>query len=247
MKKNILKLAVLFIIVVPYYSCDSDSLDESGTEAMKYSSNKKNACATIQSGELFYPTNHFLERENLSTDFDIFGYNYQSHSFKGYYANLYLGDIGFPPYEGQDDDYLIDNPEVEDNDYFMFYYWPYRNDMVNMTWNNTWLSNMDCNGDGLLDDENNTVGSGAWQNYHSKGSYIGEDGSNCDWVQKVKIIAVPEGSKLKDGIWYDKDDNEIGQDFYGAWVIIQKLFNDPCGETNQEDYKSPHRIGFGNR
>lgn len=247
MKKNIFKVFALVFIGIWISSCDSSSMDEPVVEAMKSASKKKKECTTIQSKELYYPTGHFLEGENLSTGFDIFGFNYQSHSFMGYYANLYLGDIGFPPYEGEDEAYLLENPDVANNNYFMTYYWPYRNDKVNMTWNDTWLSNMDCNGDGLLDDENNTIGSGAWENYHSKGSYIGEDGSECNWVQKVKIIAVPNGSTLVDGFWYDTDGNEIGQDFYGQWAIIQKIFNDPCGESDQEEYKSPHRVGFGNR
>ncbi len=247
MKKNILKVSAVILIVIFFSSCDSTSMDEPNAEAMKSISKQTNECTTIQSGELFYAVGHFLEGENLSTGFDIFGYNYQSHSFKGYYANLYLGDIGFPPYAGEDEDYFIENPEAENNSYFMTYYWPYRNDWVNMTWNDTWLSNMDCNGDGLLDDENNTIGSGAWENYHSKGSYISEDGSTCHWEQKVKIISVPSESNLVDDIWYDSDGNEIGQDFYGSWVIIQTIMNDPCGESDREEYKSPHRVGFGNR
>ena len=42
----------------------------------------KNACTTIQSGELFSSTG-----EQLTTGFDSYGYNYQAHQYIGYYGN----------------------------------------------------------------------------------------------------------------------------------------------------------------
>lgn len=248
---NVMKIptnlvAGLVIISIFIISCESSSVDESLIQADKRIS-KDEQCVTIQDGELKYPANHYLEGNKLTTGYDVFGYNYQAHSFKGYYANLYLGENGYTPYEGENEIYLQNHPELIGNGYFMTYYWPYRNDMVNMTWNDTWLSNKDCNGDGLLDDENNTVGSGAWENYHSKGTYVDESGNSCSWVQKFKIIAVPADADLVDGIWFDSDGKEIGEDFYGRWCIIQRFINDSCGDGQKDRYQSPFKVGFGNR
>ena len=129
----------------------------------------------------------------------------------------------------------------------MEYFWPFRNDMVNMSWNDLWLSNMDCNADGLLDDENNKIGSGAWELYQSNGVYKDENGNDCNWRLKYKIISIPENSILLDGLWFDENGNEIGQNFYEKWAIIQKSILDPCGEIEDIPYKSPYRVGFGNR
>ena len=46
---------------------------------------------TIQDGTLTYSLGHYLHPKPLKVGYDIFGYNYQSHLFNGYYANAYLG------------------------------------------------------------------------------------------------------------------------------------------------------------
>jgi len=143
---SILFAAILSLFVT---SCGTDLLEITPKDAAKKASSTKTECVRISDRSLVYPTNHFLEAELLSTGFDIFGYNYQAHIFKGFYANLYLGEIGFPPYQGENEVYLENNPDILNDPYFMQYYWPFRNDMVNMSWNDLWLSNMDCNADGL--------------------------------------------------------------------------------------------------
>ena len=70
---------------------------------------------TIKEGILEYSAGHYLEGEPLVLGFDPYGYNYQAHIFKGSYVNAYLGRDGFPPYEGDDETYLTDNPEVENH------------------------------------------------------------------------------------------------------------------------------------
>ena len=51
----------------------------------------KNACTTIQSGELFGSDGNVL-----AIDFDDWGYNYQSRMFKGGYCDAYR-DAGLVP------------------------------------------------------------------------------------------------------------------------------------------------------
>ena len=78
---------------------------------MVMSKPKGDTCVTIQDGILEYSAGHYLEGELLKVGYDIFGYNYQAHMFKGYYCNVYLGSDGFPPYDGDDEAYhqrLID-------------------------------------------------------------------------------------------------------------------------------------------
>ena len=51
-----------------------------------------------------------------------------------------------------------------------------------MKWNDAWLSNKDCGGDGLLDRHYGLasyIGSGAWTTNHQSGAYIGEDGQRA--------------------------------------------------------------------
>jgi opacity protein-like surface antigen len=60
----------------------------------------------------------------ITTGYDQWGYNYQAHLFNGYYCDAY-----------------------RDADWCQ----PYRDDQLSMKWNDAWLSNKDCDGDGLLD------------------------------------------------------------------------------------------------
>ena len=79
------------------------------------------SCVKIQDGILTYSAGHYLEGELLMTGYDEYGYNYQGHMYKGSYANVYLGGAGFPPYLGDDETYLAENPAAASN-----WAWPYR-------------------------------------------------------------------------------------------------------------------------
>jgi hypothetical protein len=178
---------------------------------------KPDKCTTIKDGVLTYSAGHYLEGEPLKVGYDIFGYNYQAHMFNDSYANAYLGRYGFPPYEGDDEAYLAENPDAENT-----WVWPYRNINVMMKWNDAWLSNKDCDGDGLLDRHfgfSSYIGSGAWLTNHMRGE--GEAGD--DWTYFVKIVAVPEDAHKDGGIWYDADGTEIGPVIWGSFAIIMEV------------------------
>jgi hypothetical protein len=113
-------------------------------------------CTTIQDGTLTYSASHYLAGQPLMTGFDPYGYNYQAHMFSGSYCNVYLGGYGFPPYEGDDAAYLAENPDAAD-----VWCWPHRDVELLMKWNDGWISNTDCDGDGSLD------------RHYGYGSYIG--------------------------------------------------------------------------
>jgi len=201
------------------------------------------SCTTIQDGILTYSTGHYLDGEPLKVGYDDYGYNYQAHMFSGSYANVYLGGDGFPPYEGDDDAYLAENPDAENT-----WYWPYRETQLIMKWNDAWISNKDCDNDGKLDRHDGFdtyIGSGAWETNHQWGTYIGEDGKTHKWDYFTKIVAAPAGAELDGGIWYTADGIEIGPDIWGQFATIQSVYNDPYGGYHGIEYLSPVGPGFG--
>ncbi len=200
---------------------------------------KKPDCVTIQDGTLTYSAGHYLAGHPLTTGYDIFGYNYQAHMFKGSYANAYLGHDGFPPYEGDTDTYLAANPGAASK-----WYWPYRDVQLTMKWNDAWLSNKDCDGDGALDRHygyDSYIGSGAWETNHMWG--VNDDGST--WNDFVKIVAVPADAVLNSGVWYTADGTEIGESLWGEFAVILEVYNDPSTGDHGVFTNPPAPAGFG--
>ena len=157
----------------------------------------------------------------ITTGFDQWGYNYQAHMFNGLYCDAYRDAAWCQPYK---DDDLI------------------------MKWNDAWLSNVDCDSDGLLDrhyDFDSYIGSGAWLTNHMSGEYLGEAGQTCKWEDFVKIIAAPADATLVGDVWYAADGTEIGPFIWGEFAIIQEVYNDPCVGNHGVLYLSPDHAGFG--
>jgi hypothetical protein len=241
MKKLNYLIGIVFTIAIMMAGCQKTTLNELGSSPEL--SMKKNGCATIQSGTILYAAGHYLAGQPLTTGYDVFGYNYQAHMYNGNYANIYLGRDGYPPYNGDDVAYLNANPGAANK-----WYWPYRKDNVLMKWNEGWLSNKDCDKDGKLDRHYGYpayIGSGAWLTNHISGSYFDESGTECNWNEFIKIIAVPTTATNTGGIWYNADGTEIGPAIWGQFAIIQDVINDPCDGTNGIQYRSPDHPGFG--
>lgn len=209
-------------------------------------------CVTLKSGSILYSAGHYLSNKPIKTSYDVFGYNYQAHMFNGSYANAYLGKDGFPPYTGDDEAYLAENPAAESH-----WAWPYRNDEVMMKWNDAWLSNKDCGQDGigggipdgLLDRHfgfQSYVGSGAWLTNHISGSYEGDDGTECHWNYFVKIVAVPNDATLDNGFWYAADGKQIGPAIWGEFAIIEEVTNDKCAGLHGRSFRGEIKAGLGN-
>lgn len=137
---------------------------------------------------------HALAGESLTIGFDAYGYNYQAHLFNGSFANVYLGRVGFAAYDGDDDSYLAENSGAADH-----WAWPYRDIELNMKWNDAWLANTDCDGNGSLDRHSGSptyIGSGAWLTNHM----VGGTGSDT-WTYSTKIVAAPADADNAGGIW----------------------------------------------
>ncbi len=156
--------------------------------------------------------------ELITPGYDEFGYNYQAHIFNGRYCDY---------------DRVLGGAYCDVN--------------LVMKWNDAWLSNKDCDGDGLLDRHDgydSYIGSGAWCTNHQSGTYY-ENGNECKWNYFVKIVAVPADATLVDGTWYRADGTEIGPDIWGEFAIVQQVENDPCAGIHGVQYLSPVGPGFG--
>jgi hypothetical protein len=157
----------------------------------------------------------------IETGYDEWGYNYQAHMFNGGYCDAYRDAAWCQPYK---DIRLI------------------------MKWNESWLSNKDCDGDGLLDRHfgyDSYIGSGAWTTNHQFGEYVDEEGNTCQWDYFVKIVAAPFDATSTDGVWYAADGTEIGPVIWGEFAVIQEVYNEPCAGVHGIEYLSPVGPGFG--
>ena len=180
-------------------------------------------CTTIQDGTLLTSAG-----EVITPGYDQWGYNYQAHLFNGMYCDYH------PVYR----------PGGASHEWCQTYYGDVS---LLMKWNDAWISNKDCDGDGLLDRHygyDSYIGSGAWETNHMWGTYE-LDGKTCKWDYFVKIIAAPEDATLVDGIWYAADGTEIGPVIWGEFATIQEVENDPCAGINGVLYLSPDHPGFG--
>jgi hypothetical protein len=158
--------------------------------------------------------------EVITPGYDQWGYNYQAYMFNGGYCDAYRDAAWCQPW--------IDVNLV-------------------MKWNDAWLSNKDCDGDGNLDRHygyDSYVGSGAWETNHQSGTYK-MDGVVCEWDYFVKIIAAPADANQAGGVWYSADGTEIGPAIWGDFAIIQQVENDPCAGVEGLQYSSPDHSGFG--
>ena len=203
---------------------------------------KDSECTTIQSGEILYSAGHYLAEQPIPLGYDPYGYNYQGHVFKGSYANVYLGGAGFPPYQGDDESYLAENPAAANH-----WSWPYRDIQLLMKWNDAWLSNTDCDGDGKLDRHygyDSYIGSGAWETNHMWGSYE-EDGKTCNWNYFAKIVAAPADAYAENGLWYTAEGVEIGYSIWGEFAVIFEVSNDTGTGEHGVLYDPPAPTGFG--
>lgn len=157
----------------------------------------------------------------IETGFDMWGYNYQAHLFSGGYCDAY-----------RDADWCES----------------YAEDDLMMKWNEAWLSNKDCDGDGKLDRHygyDSYIGSGAWLTNHMKGEYLDANGKKCKWSYFVKIVAAPADAYSDNGDWYNAAGVKIGPDIWGEFAIIQQVENDPCAGVHGMQYVSPDHAGLG--
>ncbi len=61
----------------------------------------------------------------------------------------------------------------------------------------------------------------------------------------MKIVAAPADADDVEGIWYNADGVEIGPVIWGAFAIIQQVYNDTCTGEHGLEFVSPDRAGLG--
>ena len=159
----------------------------------------------------------------IETGYDKWGYNYQAHMFNGKYCDAYRNAAWCQPYKEDD---------------------------LEMKWNDAWLSNKDCNNDGSLDRHYgfpSYIGSGAWETNHQKGIYIDDKGKKQRWTYFVKIVAAPADATLDSdsGMWIAPSGSIIGPEIWGEFALIQEVYNDTGTHDHGILYLSPYSAGFG--
>lgn len=157
----------------------------------------------------------------VTVGFDQWGYNYQAELFNGGYCDAYRGASWCQAYA---DVNLL------------------------MKWNDPWLSNMDCDGDSLLDrhfGHPSYIDSGAWLTNEQSGK-VDVNGKLKQWTYFVKIVAISSGDTISGGKVYSSVGKEIGQSIWGEFAIVQEIYNDPSAGAHGILYKSPSGPGLGN-
>lgn len=206
------------------------------------------ACTTIQSGLLLYQAGHYLATQPINTGVNPYGYNYQAHSFNGTFFNVYAGGDGFPPYNGDDTAYLAANPTADEH-----WAWAFRGVDVAMKWNDTWLSNQDCDSDGLLDRHYGFTaytGSGAWLTNHTSWT-VTVNGKERNANDFIKIVANPAEATINAPTSYFNEQTVylngkvVGAQIWGEFAVIQYVLNDPSTGDKGLRLKSQIAAGFG--
>lgn len=158
----------------------------------------------------------------ITPGYDDYGYNYQANMFNGGYCDAY-----------QNDSWCL----------------PYANDELIMKWNDAWLSNVDCDYDGLLDRHYGFPtyrGSGAWLTNHQSGYVeVNENGKLKKWTYFSKIVAVPADATLSDGYWYTAEGIIIGYSIWDEFAVTEEIYNDPSAGAHGLLYKGLAAPGFG--
>lgn len=208
-------------------------------------------CVAIQSGQLLYQPGHYLEGQPITTGVNPYGYNYQAHTFSGSYFNAYAGRDGLPPWDGDDVAYVAANSGAESH-----WAWEYRFVDAAMKWNDAWLSNKDCNGDGLLDRPDDVggtyVGSGAWLTNHNSWTVTLANGKQFHAGEFIKIVALPGGAVVAgptDPIFLEEtvylNGRKLGPQIWGDFAVIQYVVSDKDAGISGVLLKSELAAGFG--
>lgn len=218
MKKNFFILFLLLIVATLIISCETSQTDLTQPADQNNSLTKSN----LDIGCVSIQSGTLLTSDGavIKPGYDKWGYNYQAHIFNGTYCDAY-----------RDAAWCQDYKDVN----------------LIMKWNDAWLSNQDCDGDGKLDRHFGYTtyrGSGAWTTNHMTGTYT-VNGKKCKWTYFVKIVAVPLDALKSGGVWYNSDGIEIGPDIWGEFAIVQEVSNDPCAGIHGLQYLSPDHAGLG--
>ena len=106
---------------------------------------------------------------------------------------------------------------------------PYGADYLIMKWNDAWLSNKDCDSDGLLDRHYGSdfyIGSGAWLTNEMYHEYTAAT-QDCYWTSFTKVVAAPENAVLINNYWY-LDNQSLGKMIWDEFYVAQSDYENSC-------------------
>ncbi len=132
--------------------------------------------------------------------YDQFGYNYQAHMFNGTY------DSSDRVLDGL---YWADPTSTD-----------YADDSLRMKWSDAWLANVDCDGNGKLDRGLGTAG------------YDGDPATidtSRGWLTNQIVGDYADGNGLQHYTYFSKMVWVGSGGLWGAYDIIQEVYNDPAG------------------
>lgn len=203
---------------------------------------------TDQPPTIFYPEGHYLEGYPRKAGHDMYGYTYQAHKFIGYFANVYLGGDGLPPYSGDTGKYYdglvaygyFESAEAAHEYMSTMWYWSRRNVRLRMYWNEAWMSNQDrADGSGGGEPDGNLDRHYGFPTYFDSGAELIQYQTEPILVEhkgKVKtvkayyysrIVAVPSDAVLIDDVWYTADGVELGPEVYGSFARVETVDHNP--------------------
>ncbi len=147
--------------------------------------------------------------------FDWFGYNYGSHKFNGDFCDYTRGMV------------QLADCSIPDK--------------LKMSWDESLLSNKDCDGDLMLDRYPGFAAfreSGAWITNSRFGRYHDSEGRWCRWTYQVSIAAAPQN--LQPGllgavaVWIEPSSGSVvGPAVWSDFLVLDEKFVDRCGESGK--------------
>ncbi len=135
---------------------------------------------------------------------DDWGYNYAEHEFSGTYCDATRGAPCPTEYEAVG---------------------------LYMEWNDAWLSNRDCDGDGLLDRHFGFAsyrGTDASITNEMTDYYFTEAGNFCGWLYKFRAEAAPLDASVVDGVYYSAAGDELGPVIWVEFFVSEDDYSEFC-------------------
>jgi len=172
--------------------------------------------------------------------FDDWGFNWQAHHFNGYLVNAIMGDYLYRDmpfhkwavYQGEGDIFI-----QEFMDEFGFFLIPPALLDVNlvMQWNEALISSRGVYPESWIDSD-------GWITFHFKKD-LGEE----KWSQFQKLVAKRTTDRLENGIWYNREGEEIGiaSADWETLIIVKVVNTGNVPSFMYPEYKSGMGAGLG--
>jgi len=152
------------------------------------------------------------------------GYNYKLHLYKGTWCEY-------------------SNTSLSCGDY--------KNINLDLNWNEEYMSSTP-NQDGVYERHvgfDSYIGSDAKLTKHYYGKYTKKGiEKDCIWNDEQTFLAAPVGAILRDRIWYNEANEELGkQDIEVGMMLVKEINSDSCDDSLNGVYYSPNLFDKGSK